>query len=101
MIEILYTIAGTVAVVASSPQVIQLVKAGRSDELSVTTWGMWCGTQTISLAYAIALQVPLLILFNSLWVIFYLIMTNLILYYRKYPRPLQPEMVEVEAHSET
>lgn len=99
MIEILYTIAGTVAVIASSPQVIQLVRAGRSDELSIATWGMWCCTQGVSLAYTIVLQLPLLILFNSLWVLFYMIMTGLIVYYRKYPRPLTLKTVEAKANS--
>ncbi len=86
MIEILYTIAGTVAVLACSPQVLELIRAGRSEELSVATWSLWCGTQVVSLAYMITLRQPLLILFATLWSLFYMIMIGLILYYRKYPR---------------
>ena len=97
MIEIMYTIAGSIAVIASSPQVVQLVRAGHSSEMSIVTWGMWCVTQTVSLMYTIALQLPLLIFFNFMWVLFYLTMTSLILYYRKYPRIPALEVVEVQS----
>lgn len=47
MIEILYSIAGTVAVAAGSTQVRQLVRVGRSEEFSLATWAMWLCTQVI------------------------------------------------------
>ena len=97
MIEILYTIAASVAIAAGGGQVRALIKVGRSDELSIATWGLWFVTQTVSLLYTISIHQPLLILFNALWVTMYGLMVGLILYYRKYPRlevELQPQLAE-------
>ena len=99
MIEILYSIAGTIAIVASSAQIVQLYRSGRSDELSVMTWALWAATQLVSFLYAVSLRASLLMLFNALWVLFYAIMVGLILYYRKYPRAeVKPIEVAGEVH---
>ncbi len=97
MIEIIYTISGSIAVIASTPQVVKLVQMGHSNEMSIATWGLWSTTQVVSLIYTIVLQIPLLIFFNVMWVLFYLAMTSLILYYRKYPRMPALEVVEVQS----
>jgi hypothetical protein len=97
MIEILYSIAGTVAVAAGSTQVRQLVRVGRSEEFSLATWAMWLCTQVISLVYTLTLGAVPLIVFNVLWVLLYGTIVILILYYRQYPRMttiLTPESVE-------
>ena len=86
MIEILYSLAGSVALVASGSQVHQLIRSGRSDELSISTWALWCGAQTIAFIYMISIHQPLLIVFNGLWAALYALMAGLILYYRRYPR---------------
>lgn len=100
MIEILYSLAGSVALVASGSQVHQLIRSGRSDELSIATWSLWCGTQLVSLVYMISIHQPLLIVFNALWATLYALMVGLILYYRRYPRQLaqlEPIVVPEEA----
>lgn len=97
MIEILYSLAGSVALAASGSQVRQLIRSGRSDELSISTWALWCGAQTIAFIYMISIHQPLLIVFNGLWAALYALMVGLILYYRKYPRLVStPEMIEAE-----
>ncbi|MFZ1361292.1 MAG: hypothetical protein WAS27_04695 [Candidatus Saccharimonadales bacterium] len=102
MIELLYSIAGSVAIIAGSTQVRALIKTGRSEELSITTWVLWCGTQAISLLYMITIHQPLLILFNALWVTLYGLMVGLILYYRKYPRTedIEPRQQLAEEYGE-
>ena len=84
-IEILYTCSTSIAVLASIPQVRQLFVTKSSGELNIVTWSLWLCTQFISLAYAISLQVHLLIIVNCIWIGFYAIMLSLILYYRRYP----------------
>ena len=84
-IEILYTCSTSIAVLASIPQVRQLLITKSSDELNIATWALWLGTQFISLTYAISLQVHLLIVVNCIWIMFYAIMLTLILYYRRNP----------------
>lgn len=97
IIEILYSIAGTVAIIAGSSQIRQLITAGRSDELSIATWSLWSGTQFVSLVYSVTIGKVPLIVFNLLWVVLYMAMVGLILYYRKYPRQLAVEPVIEEA----
>lgn len=84
-IEVLYTCSASVAVLASIPQVRQLLVTKSSDELNIATWSLWLGTQFISLTYAISLQVHLLIIVNCIWITFYTVMLTLILYYRRNP----------------
>lgn len=86
MIDILYASAATVAVAAGAGQVRHLIRAGRSEELSIATWALWFCTQSVSLVYTVSIHQPLLIVFNSLWVAMYGTMVALIVYYRKYPR---------------
>lgn len=83
--EILYTCSTTVAVIASVPQVRQLIISKRSDELSVPTWSLWLATQVVSLTYMISIRERLLIIVSSIWLVFYVIMMALIMYYRRNP----------------
>ena len=41
LIDVLYLITSMTSLGASVPQVLQLFKEKRSDELSITTWAMW------------------------------------------------------------
>lgn len=84
-IEILYTCSTSIAVLASFPQIRQLLVTKSSDELNIATWSLWLCTQFVSLLYAISLQIHLLLIVNCIWIAFYAIMLSLILYYRRYP----------------
>lgn len=84
-IEILYTCSTSIAILASIPQVRQLLVTKSSEELNVATWALWLCTQFISLTYAVSLQIRLWIIVNCVWIVFYAIMLSLILYYRNYP----------------
>lgn len=86
MIETLFILVSIVAVSAGGTQVYRLLKVGRSDELSISTWVLWLGTQAIQLIYMITLQQPILIAVSTLWTALYIVMVGLILYYRRYPR---------------
>ncbi len=99
MIEILFLFSGSVAIIAGSGQLRALIKAGRSDELSLATWSLWVGTQSVALLYTISIHDLPLILFNSLWVALYGSMAGLIVYYRKYPR--QDKTAPLELIEET
>lgn len=93
MIEILYSAAGVVAISAGSTQVYQLVKTGRSDELSIPTWLLWLATQSVTTVYALTLEQPAFLFVSSLWTLLYVVMLGLIVYYRRYPRA-QPAALE-------
>lgn len=85
-IAILYMIAAGFSIVASIPQILTLYRVKCSDEFQLSTWTVWLFTQTISLAYMISLGNVLLMVTNTLWVTFYLVMVVLIVAYR--PRAL-------------
>ncbi len=91
MLDALYTVAGTVAIVAGSGQIYQLIKVGRSSEMSLPTWSLWFMTQLITFAYSIALKAFLLAFFNLLWLILYATVFILIVYYRKHPRMIEAD----------
>ena len=81
--EILYMISTSVSLLSSIPQARQLVVTKRSDELSLTTWIVWLGTQLVSFMYAISIAQTALIFANIGWITFYAVMVGLILYYRR------------------
>lgn len=81
-IEIAYIISSLVALGAGIPQIHQLLIEKRSDEFSLSSWGMWAGTQVVSLMYAVSINNPILIAMNVMWVAFYLFMLVLVLKYR-------------------
>ena len=82
-LQIIYTISTCIALLASFPQIRQLMVSKRSDELSITPWVLWLCTQFVSLAYVMSIRDTLLITFASIWLVFYVIMISLILYYRR------------------
>lgn len=62
--EILYSLSTTVALLACLPQARQLIVTKCSDELSLTTWTMWLGTQCFSLGYALSIGQTVLVAAN-------------------------------------
>lgn len=94
MIEVLYTITGFVTIVAGCSQAYQLVKVGRSDELSVSTWTMWLVGQVVTFLYAMTLKEWAFLLISGSWVLLHIVIVGLIFYYRYYPRPV---LVQEEA----
>jgi uncharacterized protein with PQ loop repeat len=91
LIEILYILSSTIAILSSMPQVMQLLRTKASEELSVPTWSMWLATQFVSVAYMANLGNLLLMCFSIAWLSFYTVMMVLIIRYRRRPAP---EMVE-------
>ena len=83
--ETLYACSTTIAVLASFPQIRQLLITKRSEELNLATWSLWLCTQFISFTYATSIQNHLLMVVNVVWITFYAVMLALIAYYRKYP----------------
>lgn len=81
LIETLYITGAIVAIIATYPQLRQLIKMRASDEFSIATWATWLCTQMVSLVYVVSLGNRLMILVNIAWVTFYFVMTVLILYY--------------------
>ena len=97
ILQILLTLSAIVAISAGIPQLIKLIKTKNSDEFNLGTWAMWVATQSVSTAYAISIKDPLLITINAAWVLFYFIMTMLIVRYSpRLKRPVAPAVVEVE-----
>jgi len=82
MIEIIFLIVQSVTLLASMPQVVKLVKMKQSDELSIFTWSIWLISQFVSLAYVLSINNIPLIMVNTVWSLFYLVMMVLIFKYR-------------------
>ena len=83
------------SLVASVPQVIQLFKEKRSDELSLSTWLMWFLCQITFLIYVMSRGETLMLVTNTIWLVFYAAMLWMIVYYRRHPGPaIEPEAVE-------
>ena len=87
-IEIIYITASALSICGSVPQVKQLLKTKRSDELSTMTWFVWTISQVVAMCYAVSIHAPILILTNAVWVSFYTVMIILIYHYRA-PKTLQ------------
>lgn len=87
-LQIIYTISTCIALLASFPQIQQLLTTKRSDELSMTTWALWFCTQFVTLAYVSSIGDMLLVAFASVWLVFYVVMISLIYYYRRHPAPV-------------
>ena len=92
IIELLYICSTTIAVLASIPQISQLLITRRSDELSLTTWVLWLCTQFVSLTYAISIANILLACVNVTWIIFYITMVALIVRFRPRAQVLPQEV---------
>ncbi len=106
-LQIIYSISTSIAILASLPQIRQLLVTKRSEELNITTWSLWLCTQFVTLSYMVSIRDHLLIAVSTIWLVFYVIMISLILYYRRNPggvitkafrasRPLPDEVVMAE-----
>jgi uncharacterized protein with PQ loop repeat len=96
-IDILYLITSMASLVASVPQVAQLFKEKRSDELSISTWSMWFLCQITFLFYVTSRGETLMLVTNTIWLVFYGAMLWMIVYYRRHPRPvLEQEQVSTD-----
>lgn len=80
-IQLLYIVAGFIALSAGGLQLAKLLKKKNSDEFNLGTWLLWSGTQSITTLYAISLGDPLFTLVSASWVTFYLSMSVLIIRY--------------------
>lgn len=83
IIILLYLAASTASIIATLPQIKQLVVAKCSDELSLISWSIWGISQCITMIYSVYISAVPLIIANSAWILFYLIMVILIIKYRK------------------
>jgi MtN3 and saliva related transmembrane protein len=100
-IDILYLVTSMASLVASVPQIIQLFKEKRSDELSLSTWSMWFLCQITFLIYVVSRGETLMLVTNTIWLAFYAAMLWMIVYYRRHPGPLLEEnQVAPEAAAE-
>jgi len=86
-IDILYLITSLASLGASVPQVTQLFKEKRSDELSLSTWSMWFLCQITFLIYVTAHGETLMLVTNTIWLVFYAAMLWMIVHYRRHPGP--------------
>lgn len=82
---VLYMMSSATALLAGLPQIRQLLIVKRSDELSLSTWMTWVLTQSVSLLYVISIGEPVMMVANTLWVMYYITCVSLIFYYRRYP----------------
>ncbi len=82
-LDILYLVTSLTSLVASVPQVRQLLKEKRSEELSLSTWTMWFICQITFLSYVYSRGEVLMLATNSIWLVFYGTMLFLIVYYRR------------------
>ena len=85
-IELAYFASTAVGIIATIPQIRQLIILKRSDELSVSTWITWVVCQFVSLIYAISIAAVAYIIVCLAWISLYLLMVGLIIRYR----PKQP-----------
>lgn len=80
-IQLLYIVAGFIALSAGAFQLSKLLKKKNSDEFNLGTWLLWSGTQSITTMYALSLGDPLFTFISASWVTFYLSMSVLIIKY--------------------
>jgi len=90
-IDILYLVTSLASIGASVPQVKQLFKEKRSEELSLSTWLMWFICQITFLIYVSTRGETLMLATNLIWLVFYAAMLWMIVYYRRHPGPLLAE----------
>ena len=86
-LDLLYLITSLASLGASIPQVKQLFKEKRSDELSLSTWSMWFLCQITFLVYVSSRGETLMLVTNTIWLVFYAAMLWMIVYYRRHPGP--------------
>lgn len=79
----LLLISGFAAVIASIPQLIQLIRIKESDEFNLTTYFIWITYQLISIFYTASIHAYVYTAINILWVLYYIVIIALIVKYRK------------------
>ncbi|MEO5949313.1 MAG: PQ-loop repeat-containing protein [Candidatus Saccharimonas sp.] len=90
-IDILYLVTSMASLASGIPQVKQLFKEKRSDELSLSTWTMWFLCQITFLIYIAVHGDTLMLATNTIWLVFYAAMLWMVVYYRRHPGPLLAE----------
>lgn len=88
LIATIYFVSSIAGLAMAAPQAHQLVVLKRSDELNLGTWTMWLLNQIAFMFYMFTLNDAVTMVTSVLWTLFYAAMLGLIVYYRKYPRPL-------------
>jgi uncharacterized protein with PQ loop repeat len=92
-LQVLYIIAGVVALSAGLPQMRKLIMLKDSTEFSLQTWLMWTITQVVSATYVSTLGDPFVLIMSSSWAAFYALMVVLIV---KYDPVRRREVVPVD-----
>lgn len=66
ILSFLYASVGFITLVGYLPQIYALLKAnGRSESISLSTWGFWCYTSTVAFLYALFVNGDKSIIFVS------------------------------------
>lgn len=100
-IQLLYILATLISISATVPQIRRVMRVRSARELNLGTYATWMLTSSVTLLYVIHLGDQLLIATSVAWVVYYVIMTGAIFYFRRNPAPVLQEvpiMTEVEAH---
>lgn len=82
-IQTIYLLTSFLTVLATIPQLKQLVFTKQSDQFNLITWLMLGGNQLMSFAYAISINATAYVIVNVAWIMFYVVMLFLIVKYRK------------------
>jgi uncharacterized protein with PQ loop repeat len=82
-IQTIYLFTSFLTVLATIPQLKQLIHTKQSDQFNLMTWLMFGGNQLMSFAYAISINATAYIIVTMAWISFYIIMLFLIIKYRK------------------
>lgn len=64
VIETLGLAAGTLTTIAFAPQVVRLYRTKSSEDISLTTYGVFCGGVVLWLVYGVLLASPAIIAAN-------------------------------------
>ena len=94
IIETLYLLASSAAIIAMAPQVKRLLVTRHSKGLSLASWMTWCVSQATAICYGVLLGAVPYIIINSIWFSYYITMVILIIKYRQPPREYVPKFEE-------
>lgn len=101
VIRVLFICSTALAMSATVPQLMKLVRVKSSREISLQSYGMWSGTQSVTVLYALTIGDIVLAISSAVWLTFYVIMTSLIIYYRRPSRILAEAVLSVDPESLT
>lgn len=91
VIRVLFICSTALAMSATIPQLMKLVRVKSSREMSLQSYGMWSGTQSMTVLYTLTIGDIVLAISSAVWLTFYVTMTSLIIYYRT-PRRVLAEV---------